>query len=417
MQILWATPFNTRSAIGIYSRELCQELIRRGHGVRIMRLEGGEEAHWPVLPTSIDVLGPDDPVSADVDLVVLNYGNHAPYHTGALRLAAEHCAVTIFHDAEMRHFQWGMNDRYQISIPALMSDAEPQHSKAADFDIVDPDGRGVLESLSAMAAGAIVHGPHYYPTVAAACPGPVEIIPLCYPNIEAVKTRQERGAGRRVVVFGIISPYKQPERLIRAVGKLTEEFGSIEVHLAGPIEASYQSTLTELAAEVGMSAPIFHGYLPDQELGDILAGSDAICCLRYPVTEGGSASLITALYQGRPLIVSNIASYSMVPDELIHKISYGEDVDDLITALQEIFVYPAKAQDMALRAQRWAEATFSPSHYVDRFETFIDQVMDRLPVQQACRHLAKNAVLPNGDIMPSAMFSMAQAVKFLFENK
>lgn len=417
MQILWATPFNTRSAIGIYSREVCHELVRRGHGVRIMRLEGGPEAHWPLLPTDIDVLGPDEPVPPDIDLVVVNYGNHAPYHAGALRLASQHAIVAIFHDAEMRHFQWGMMDRYQMSVPLLMGEKEPHHLTETGFDMVDPDGRAVLESLSAMTVGAIVHGPHYEPTVAAACPGPVEVIPLCYPNIDMVKTPQETGLARRVVIFGIISSYKQPDRLLRAIGELSGEFGPIEVHLAGPIEESYQSVLTDIAAEGGVPTPIFHGYLSDQELGDVLGSADAICCLRYPVTEGGSASLITALYQGRPLIVSDIASYSMVPDDLIHKISYGEDVHDLVGALREIFLNPDRAEALARHAQAWAETTYSPSHYVDRFETFVDRVMDVMPVQDACRHLAKQAMLPDGSAMPSAMFAMAKAVKFLFSSK
>lgn len=414
MQILWATPFNTRSAIGTYSREVCHELVKRGHGVRIMRLESGVEAHWPTLSTSIEVLGPDEAIPSEVDLVVINYGNHAPYHAGALRLAVEQPAVAIFHDAEMRHFQWGIFDRHQARLPTLLGENAPQDVRSQDLDIVDVDARPVLEALSAMSAGAIVHGPHYQPTVAAACPGPVEVIPLCFPNIEVVQTKHDPRTLRRVVIFGVISAYKQPDRLLRAVSELQEEVGAIEVHLAGTIEESYQSALTDLAMQLGVPTPIFHGYLSDQHLGDVLAGSDVICCLRYPVTEGGSASLITALYQGRPLIVSNIASYSTVPDELVYKVSYGEAVDDLANALRDIFLNPEQAQAIALQGQSWARTAYSPSSYVDRLENFIGQVMDTVPVQQACRHLAGKATLPNGDIMSGALFSMARAANSLF---
>ena len=112
MRILWVTPFNTRSAIGTYSLEVCEELAGRGHDVRIMRAESGTEAHWPSIPTSIPILRPDALVPADIDLVVINYGNHAPYHAGTLRIAAEWPAIAVFHDAEMRHFEWGMQDRH-----------------------------------------------------------------------------------------------------------------------------------------------------------------------------------------------------------------------------------------------------------------------------------------------------------------
>lgn len=414
MQILWVTPFNTRSAIGTYSREVCHELVKRGHGVRIMRVESGAEADWPTLPTCIEVLGPDEAVPFDVDLVVINYGNHAPYHAGTLRLAVGQPAVAIFHDAEMRHFQWGMLDRHQTQIPMLIGEDEPQNLRSLDFDIVDTDARPVLETLSAMAAGAIVHGPHYQPTVAAACPGPVEVIPLCFPNIETAETQLVHETSRRVTIFGIISPYKQPDRLLRAVSELQAETGTIEVHLAGTIEEGYQSVLNELAIQLGVPTPVFHGHLSDQDLGDVLAGSDAICCLRYPVTEGGSASLITALYQGRPLVVSNIASYSMVPDEFVYKVSYGNEVDDLASALREIFLNSPRAQSMALQGRDWAMTAYSPSSYVDCFENFIARVIDTFPIQNAYRQLARQAILPDGNVMPSALFSIARATSSLF---
>ena len=415
MRILWVTPFNTRSAIGTYSLEVCEELTGRGHDVQIMRAESGTEAHWPSIPTSIPILGPDALVPADIDLVVINYGNHAPYHAGTLRIAAEWPAIAIFHDAEMRHFEWGMQDRHHTRMPCLMGEDGLQNAALLESDLVDPGSRPILAALAAMASGAIVHGPHYQPTVAAACPGPVEVLPLCFPDIGTIQAEYERTPARRVVIFGIISPYKQPDRLLRAVSDLQAEFGNIEVHLAGAIEEHYRSELTDLAVKLGVAKPVFHGYLSDQDLSAVLAQADAICCLRHPVTEGGSASLITAMYQGRPLIVSNIASYSMVPDNLVHKISYGEEVSDLIVALREIFLNPAHSVKMALQAREWAKVTYSSATYVDRLEIFIAQVIDILPVLQSLRQLASHAICPDGRVMSTALFTIAQAAEDLFK--
>ncbi|BAI97859.1 glycosyl transferase family 1 [Sphingobium sp. TA15] len=415
MQILWVTPFNTRSAIGTYSREVCEELVSRGHDVRIMRVESGAEARWPAISTSIQILGPDDAIPADIDLVIINYGNHAPYHAGTLRIAAERPAIAVFHDAEMRHFEGGMQDRHQALMPTVMGEDGLQNAAPSELDIVDPGARPILAALAAMASGAIVHGPHYQPTVAAACPGPVEVLPLCFPDIGTTQTKHECTSTRRVVIFGIISPYKQPDRLLRAVSDLQAEFGAIEVHLAGSIEAHYRSELTNIAADLGVAEPIFHGYLSDQDLSAVLTRADAICCLRHPVTEGGSASLITAMYQGRPLIVSNVASYSMAPDELIHKISYGEEVSDLASALRRIFLDPAHSDKMALQARDWARITYSSATYVDRLEILIARVMDILPVVQALRQLTSHAISPDGRAMPSALFAMAQATEELFK--
>jgi glycosyltransferase involved in cell wall biosynthesis len=414
MKLLWVTPFNTRSAIGVYSREVCHELADRGHEVLIMREESDAEAYIPALQTSLPILGPDEAIPTDLDLALINYGNHAPYHAGALRIATDQPAVAIFHDAEMRDFSWGMRNRHNLLVPDLLKEGRPQDLATDAGDLVDPAARPVLQALSSMACGAIVHGPHYQATVESACAGPVEVFPLCFPPTMQIKARKADTTCRRVTIFGIINPHKQPERLMKAVSLLKDRFGPIEIHLAGFIEDAYRRLLTDRARLLGISPPIFHGYLSDSRLADVLNASDVICCLRYPVTEGGSASVITALYQERPLIVSNIASYSMVPDALVHKVSYGEDPEDLAMALQSVFRDFTKAEAVAAEARAWAATTYCSKTYVNHLEAFMDRVIEALPVQRAYRQLAKFATTPQGEMMPSAMFRIAYATDALF---
>ena len=414
MNILWLTPFNVRSAIGVFSQEVCNELRARGHDVRIMRIETGPEADLPCLSGDFEILTAESGVPHDVDLIVINYGNHAPYHAGALRIAAEHPSLAIFHDAEMRHFEWGVMNRHSLSLPRLTSDTIPSISEDPPQDLVDPDSRPILEILSAMSVGAIVHGPHYLPTIAAACSGPVAVLPLCYPVTGTARVEDRSDRRLMVTIFGIISHYKQPERLMRAAAQLGEEGLDIVINLAGPIEDHYRNELTALAEELSIDVPVFHGYLSDDDLVTTLGQSDAICCLRYPVTEGGSASLITALYQGRPMIVPDIASYSMVPDDLVLKVSYGEEIEDLTAALRMVFDNPAEARRTAQKARDWAAATYSPSTYVDALVPILDQVILDLPIHKAMRQLSEKAVAPNGAPMTAALISMSRAAQELF---
>jgi len=414
MNILWLTPFNVRSAIGVFSREVCNELRSRGHQVRIMSTESGAEADLPRISVDLEVLPPHAPVPHDVDMVVINYGNHAPYHAATLRIAVAHPALAIFHDAEMRHFEWGMMDRHHVAIPRLTSDTIPSLGSEAPSDLVDPGSRPILEMLSAMSIGAIVHGPHYEPTISAACPGPVSILPLCYPVTGTAAMERRPGPKKMVTIFGIISPYKQPERLMRAVAQLGEEGIDIAVHLAGPIQDHYRKDLVALADELGIEEPVFYGYLPDDELVATLVQSDAVCCLRYPITEGGSASLVTALYQGAPMIVPDIASYSMVPDDLIVKVSYGDDCEDLADALRQIFDNPEEAREVAQRARDWARETYSASAYVDKLVPVLDKALSDLPVRKAMRQLSENAITPDGEAMNAALISITRAAQELF---
>lgn len=414
MRILWATPFNVKSAIALFSRGVCAELSQRGFDIQIKRLESGREAALPPLACDLPILAPDAPVPAGIDLVIINYGNHAPYHAGALPLAAAFPALAIFHDAEMRDFAWGMADRHGTIVP-LLPGAPAEALYDEHFDLVAPEARPMLQSLSGMAAGAVVHGAHYRPTVSESCPGAVAVIPLYFPDIGAPEPEPRRAGPIRLTIFGVISRYKQPDRLLRAVAMLKRRWGNIEVHLAGDVVEDYRTTLVDLARKLRIADPIFHGHLSDSALSQVLTRSDAICCLRYPVTEGGSASLITALHHGRPLIVSNIASYALVPDELVSKVPYGDDVQSLADALRAILADPKKADARAIEARTWARDNLSASAYVDRLELLISEAMAIVPALEACRQLASTVCYPNGDLMmPAFMDAVGAASGFLF---
>ena len=68
-----------------------------------------------------------------------------------------------------------------------------------------------------------------------------------------------------------------------------------------------------------------------------------------------------ALFRSRPLIISDVASYSMVPDDLAYKISYGEDPEDLAAALMQIFSKPEEAEAKAVKARAWAKDSAASS--------------------------------------------------------
>src|SRR5262245_61156351 len=218
MKILWATPFNAQSAIARFSHEICIELAGRGHEVTIQRIEVGAAACLRACETNLRVL-PAGVVadSANVDISVLNLGNHAQFHAGGLRLAARSPPFLIFHDAEMRDFAWGVRRELSVDLEGLCAGfAEPLPSAAVDGASADEH----LSFYGSLACGAIVHGPHYEPAVAKACPGPVAVVPLCFPDIGAVAPLPSAPARLRVAVFGYINRNKQLGRVLKALSSL-----------------------------------------------------------------------------------------------------------------------------------------------------------------------------------------------------
>jgi glycosyltransferase involved in cell wall biosynthesis len=412
VRIGWATPFNVRSAIGRFSLIVCEELQARGHEVEVIRIESGPELELESLATGVRVIGAEECDSSSYELLIVNFGNHAPYHAQALRLLAERAPLAIFHDAEMRDFEWGMLHRHGLKIPRALG-VEQESVPAPGTDLLAPAAVPLLGTLASMCCGAVIHGPHYEGTVSAYCPGPVGVVPLCYPDTSVRRSARELSAGRRVTIFGVINDNKQPRRVLQAIAALKRSVGPIDLHLAGAVEDRYREALVAEAANLGVGAPTFHGYLSDEDLQDVLEDSHAICCLRYPVTEGGSASLATALYHGRPLLISDIASYSMIPDELAHKVSYGEKVEDVAQALRSIFQQQEEAEDRAAKARLWAEDRFSAASYVDSLEPVLRSARSYATLTAVARNLVPAISTPANDPMPVAVSAFAEVLDWM----
>jgi glycosyltransferase involved in cell wall biosynthesis len=377
MRLLWATPFNQRSAIATFSRAVGEELVRKGHVVDIVRTEVGESATIPATTSSLAIVDAPDPSTCEhrYDLMVVNLGNHQPYHGRCLDFASRYVPFCIFHDADLRDFAWGVQNGTGLDIGTLVRGAAGE----ADLDPIMPaPARDHLAFLGSMACGAVVHGPHYRDTIRSATPGPVGVIPLCFPDLGAIAPRPHGSTSFKVVVFGMINPNKQVVRIIRALALIKDRF-ACELKLVGPYEDRTRAEYENLSRELGVPSPEFTGFVSDEDLFGHLAAADVICCLRYPISEGGSASLATALYAAKPVIVCDAASYAMVPDHHVTKVSYGEDPSDLAEALGAHMEDPHAAHERGLKTRKWAKTAFSARSYVAKLEPLLHEALKGSP--------------------------------------
>lgn len=416
MLIGWATPFNVLSAIGKFSRFVCDELRSRGHEIEIIRTEAGPDLDMQSLKSDLPIT---NAARCDVDrydVLAVNFGNHAPYHGQLISLLSRRAPVGIFHDIEMRHFEEHLLRRYAISLPRLVG-SEHELPEVDDKDLVDPDARPLLGLFAAMCIGAVVHGPHYRSTVSRYCSGHVKLIPLCFPDTGKARVAQPRSSGRRVVIFGVITEHKQPDRVLRALGALTTNVGKIDLHLVGTCGDGLRASLEELADELGVGRPKFHGFVSDERLQEILEDCHAICCLRYPVTEGGSASLITALHRARPVVVSDIASFSLVPDGVAYKVSYSDDSADVAQALGRIFRAPDEAEKKAVKAAMWARDGFSARAYVDALEPLLHSIKEGSTLTHTARALVRAVTTPDHEPILVAVQEFADVLDWTEASK
>jgi glycosyltransferase involved in cell wall biosynthesis len=387
MRIAWATPFNVNSAIARFSREICHELLSRGFDVEILRLEAPQSENIEVLETTIVI----HPASADLtddflrgfDAVVVNLGDYIEFHYRAIGLISRVPTITIFHDSDLSHFVSGAIEA-GLPIGQIVGDQPVEMHKLPD---ARPDRYAQLAMFAGVSCACVAHSDHYDSILRAACSGPVITLPLCYPDLGARPPRPGPDDRLLITTFGMINGNKQANRVMQAIAASPRLKKRAVYRLVGPIDDNQRNRLTTLAAELGLNPLEVYGRVDDEHLFELLSQSDVICCLRYPVTEGGSASLITALYSGRPLIVPSFASYNVVPDEIVWKVSYGEDVEDLTAALQSIDDDRGGAELRVQNMKAWALATYSATAYVDKLLPLLDQAVSCLPLIETGRSL------------------------------
>jgi glycosyltransferase involved in cell wall biosynthesis len=212
---------------------------------------------------------------------------------------------------------------------------------------------------------------------------------LCYPDIGALPPKPDASGAFVAMCFGMINANKQPERILRALAADPDLKKRGRARFVGPIDDAYRARLAALAQELGLAAPEFYGWVDDARLCALIAQAHLLCCLRHPVTEGGSASVITALYSSRPIVVNDVGSYAEIPDGLTLKIAASETPEPLTAAMVQIARDPRAAEAAAARAADYARSHYSARAYVDGLEPLLSAAAAGLPALRAARRMGR----------------------------
>ena len=177
--------------------------------------------------------------------------------------------------------------------------------------------------------------------------------------------------------------------VLRAIGASDRLRGRVSYLLIGPVEPGERARLQAVAHEADAPEPHFTGWVPDEVLHILLAGTDVMCCLRHPALEGGSASLVTAMLSARPTLVSDHASYATVPDGLVLKCAPGDESAHVMHHLEAVLDGPDEARAMGQRARDYALEHFSPTSYAERLLQALGAATSVQPAVMAARRVGQ----------------------------
>jgi glycosyltransferase involved in cell wall biosynthesis len=403
MKIAWVTPYNTHSAIGRFSRLVVGGLGSAGHPVTIVRSEGlevlagadvlpgGEVVRWDAVYGASDFWRP-------FDAVVFNIGNYYRFHAGAVQLLSEVPGVVIVHDYfllslfldwRQAHRAYGFADRIVDNLYDKGA-AVRLHAAAGrpDWYEYTSEHFPMTEWIGRLGTGGVVHANFYADRLKRCCGGPVVVAPLAYDTLTGVRPLGRRRADSSVAVLtmGHVNRNKRVESVIRAIGGSDVLRDRCRYHVVGPVADDERERLTAVAQAMSFHGLEITGQVSDEVLRARIETADVICCLRWPVLEGASASTVEAMLSGRPTVVTDAGFYRDLPDDLVFKVDPRRELDSLTSQLTRLVLDPTLRAAVGARASTWAKSTFSVEGYVARLLPLLEEVARLRPTLCAAAH-------------------------------
>lgn len=395
-RVLWVGPWHEDSAIARFGAYVCAALAERGCHISILRSETGTWAQCPPLPApagGVIVSRMTEPWTA-FDGIIVNIGDHFGHHGGALSVLEDVPALVILHDGYLANFAADAA-RAREGEPWLRQLVEELYGSSA-WPLDQPyhtdlawvaAHRPLTEWVAGLSGGVLTHSHLWEERLRAACPGPVRVRPLAYPGRRLPPKRREE----RLIVatLGHANPNRCLPELLQAIAAEKEAGRLWEMQVIGPIAEDMRTRLMEHARLWGVEPPVMTGWLPEEDMWRRLAAADAVACLRSPVLEAGSASLITAMRAGRPVLVCPHGPYAEVPEDLVYRCRPQALIADVRQHLADIARHPEQAAARAERAQRWAENAFSADGYAEDVLALLDAATEAWPVLAVGRRLGE----------------------------
>lgn len=301
--------------------------------------------------------------SGEYGLAVYQIGNNH-LHCKIYEIALRHPGIAVLHDFAIHHMVAALFLEQRKDDVAYFDEVGYQHGADARNEAYTRAANGKLglwetdaldypmnRRLVEHSLGVVVFSQLAKERLLAyGCPTPLHRCYLHCGNEAALCTAQERDEARKrlglkcgadeilIGVFGFISPPKRPDSILSAVARTIKKTGKkLRLIYVGELQPGC-SDLRDKIKELGLESQVqITGFTTSEKFLDYLDASDICISLRYPTMGETSAVLSRALSRGKPSIVTDIGTFSELPDHTVAKIGYGEtEVAELEEALERL---------------------------------------------------------------------------------
>lgn len=302
------------------------------------------------------------------DAIIYHMGN-SPAHSRFWQSLQRLPGIVVLHDYVLHHLMlWHAANRLKnvASYRQLM-----QHYYAEQgTSIAQRMERGQLgdavfdfplsEPVIAQASSLIAHSQYVLDRVQQQRPNlATSLVPMGVPLLpppDRLAARQALQLPADVPIwasFGHINPYKRIEQALQAFAQFRRTYPDARYILVGSVSPSYDLKALLQRLQLGESVQVT-GYVDHADFNRYVAAADLCFNGRYPSAGETSASLLRLLGAGRAVLVSDIATFSELPADVVAHVPVDRDEVALIAAYaQRLWADVALREAMETNARRY----------------------------------------------------------------
>ncbi len=413
MKLVFFTPAIETSAIGRSTALVVKALLAFGHKVTLVRTERedllGKNTHS--FNTSILKWTQEEKVRKKIqssDIVIYQIGDNLIFHQGAVAWLEKFPGIVILHDFSIVNLFFDYYVDAEIEILNILKFWYGEtiakqffsYSNSEDFSEGARISFPMIEWICSKALAVVTHSQGTdHQRISDSCSGPIRIIPLAYDkkkNVERLENFSEETKKFIILTIGHVNSNKRAESIIQAIGNSLLLQKNVEFHLAGKIGVDSISQLTKLAHSYCVKLVILNE-VDDKTLANVIQASTVITCLRWPSIEAASASLIEALLNKKPVIVTDTTFYSDIPSSCVLKVRPDYEISDIQMQLEYLYNHPLEREQIAKNGQNWASETFTAKNYAQQLIEVAKETLIAQPLLDAMHYLISFMTSWSGD--------------------
>jgi glycosyltransferase involved in cell wall biosynthesis len=438
MKIAWFTPFSHKSAIGKYSRSITNELNKN------CQVDLWVPRDNNLLPTTLGVFQFRSVAEIGnklngYDFIVYNMGDHYDFHKDIYEVSRKERGIIVLHDLIMHHFFYHY----------YLIDRKEPHLYVRDMELYYGDkGRSVatdivrgnvmanweneimhypfFEKAIERAKGVICHSAFLANKVKEIALAPVCTVklPLCsynaIPSLKLTRSDWDIPEDKLIALtVGHINPNKRIDKVIEILARHRSIASRLVYIVIGPYDHNpLFKEMSSLINKYGLQDTVkFLGYQTDDVLSSFMSGADIFVNLRFPVMEGGSASLVEEMCCGKPVVVSDAGHYSELPDDVVVKVGVDREGDDLARALKALVEDKELRTELGKRCRDFALDNFNVKIYSRLFLDFITSAKSCGPLLDLVDRVGQELFLMRVSKKLSVVDDVSNIIYKLFSTK